>query len=155
MACLIVLSTHDSYHISSSNIPINIGPPPSRPPLFDSRQDLLSRFQLLSAYDRHVRPHIHSIAGGGRPSSPPSSPVESGPGPLASHPPLDKGKGKEVNTEYDLPASTPTPGVVGATDGGDGDDNENTEKGEKKAKNSYRHLIKGIPGEYGDILGSL
>lgn len=57
---------------------------------------------------------------------------------------VDKGKGREVP----LPSSgmsvgAPTPGV----DGGDGDDGEEEgPKSDKKQKNTYRHLIKGIPG---------
>ena len=46
---------------------------------------------------------------------------------------LDKGKGKEVDLD---------PG-----DGADGDDDNVTGgKGETKKKNTYKHLIKGIPG---------
>ncbi|KAF9267811.1 hypothetical protein L218DRAFT_893982 [Marasmius fiardii PR-910] len=47
----------------------------------------------------------------------------------------DKGKGKEM-------VATP------AADGQDQDDDEVTGKGEKKKKNSYRHLIKGVPGKH-------
>lgn len=58
---------------------------------------------------------------------------------------MDKGKAR------DLSAVTP-PAPAGAStpmagDGGDGDEaEEEGGKGDKKQKNSYRHLIKGIPG---------
>lgn len=39
--------------------------------------------------------------------------------------------------------------VTPGADGGDGDDgDEEGGKGDKKQKNTYRHLIKGIPGAY-------
>ena len=41
-----------------------------------------------------------------------------------------------------------TPGSSGVADGGDGDDDEATGKGEKKKKNTYKHLIKGVPGVF-------
>ncbi|KAL0568798.1 hypothetical protein V5O48_013181 [Marasmius crinis-equi] len=47
----------------------------------------------------------------------------------------DKGKGKET-------VATPL------GDGHDQDDDDAPEKGEKKKKNSYKHLIKGIPGKH-------
>ncbi|KAG7089528.1 hypothetical protein E1B28_011203 [Marasmius oreades] len=47
----------------------------------------------------------------------------------------DKGKGKET-------AATP------AGEAQDQDDDDVTGKGEKKKKNSYRHLIKGVPGKH-------
>ena len=40
-----------------------------------------------------------------------------------------------------------TPADVDLGDGGDGDDDDAAGgKGEKKKKNTYKHLIKGIPG---------
>lgn len=97
-------------------------PPPAhpQPPAYlASTQDLLARFQLLPAYDKYVRPYV--------------APVDNG----HDHPPTpggtDKGKGKEK--EF----ATATP-----DDGQDGDD----EDGGKKKKNSYKHLIKGIPGKH-------
>ncbi|ESK94679.1 hypothetical protein Moror_14315 [Moniliophthora roreri MCA 2997] len=48
---------------------------------------------------------------------------------------FDKGKGKEV-------VSTP------AADANDADDDEGGGKGEKKKKNTYKHLIKGVPGKH-------
>jgi hypothetical protein len=52
----------------------------------------------------------------------------------------NKGKGREQSMAMDIeaPANAPTPGGI---DGADEDG-----KGEKKRKNTYRHLIKGIPG---------
>ncbi|EMD33327.1 hypothetical protein CERSUDRAFT_67993 [Gelatoporia subvermispora B] len=101
------------------------GPPPSHPPYFTSTQDLLTRFQLTPAYDKYVRAYV--------------TPVGQQPQPGAT----DKGKGKEREPPLrDAPKSSPaaTPGAVAADDE-DG-------KGEKKAKNSYKHLIKGIPGKH-------
>ncbi|KAF7974770.1 hypothetical protein HWV62_11239 [Athelia sp. TMB] len=49
---------------------------------------------------------------------------------------IDKGKGKEK----ELATATPD-------DGQDGDD-EDGGKGDKKKKNSYKHLIKGVPGKH-------
>lgn len=74
---------------------------------------------LLPAYDKYVRPHVASVDGQDQPSSPGGA---------------DKGKGKEK----DFAMATPD-------DGQDGDD-EDGGKGDKKKKNSYKHLIKGIPG---------
>ena len=60
---------------------------------------------------------------------------------------LDKGKGKEKEAMViDGQAGMGVPqtggqGVVGSADDG-------TDKGEKKKKNSYKHLIKGIPGTF-------
>lgn len=121
-----------------------LGPSRRRPPL-DSTQDLITRFRLLPTYDKYVRPHIHaSDFSPAAPRTPVLSHVDSAPTPGA----LDKGKGREVQ------AQAFTPGPVGApsparADGGDGEDGEEeTGKGDKKQKNSYRHLIKGIPGSY-------
>ena len=51
------------------------------------------------------------------------------------------GRGKEAVTMVN------TPVYMDPGDGGDGDDDDVTGgKGEKKKKNTYRHLIKGIPG---------
>jgi hypothetical protein len=54
---------------------------------------------------------------------------------------MDKGKGREVVITSPLVAQTP------GADGQDVDDEEGGGKGEKKKKNSYKHLIKGVPGE--------
>jgi hypothetical protein len=90
---------------------------PQPPAYLTSTQDLLARFQLLPAYDKYVRPYV--------------APVDHG----HDHPPTpgatDKGKGKEK----EFAMATPD-------DGQDGDE----EDGGKKKKNSYKHLIKGVPG---------
>ncbi|KAH8981566.1 hypothetical protein EDB86DRAFT_3066613 [Lactarius hatsudake] len=85
---------------------------PRSPQLLDSTQDLISRFHLLSAYDKFVRPFIaqeHDPSTAHLPTTP------------AAAPSSDKGKGKEHDDE-----------------GRDG----------KKKKNTYRHLIKGVPGKH-------
>jgi hypothetical protein len=95
-----------------------------------STQDLVTRFNLLSAYDKYVRPF----------ATPTPIPDEA----RSVEPPtpggMDKGKGKQRETS--MPFAAPTP--AGLNDG-DGDDDEGG-KGDKRRKNNYRHLIKGIPG---------
>lgn len=61
--------------------------------------------------------------------------------------PGDKGKGKEVDPEMGgAGASMGSEGVPGA---GDGEDEDGARgKGEKKLKNTYKHLIKGLPGKH-------
>jgi hypothetical protein len=141
----------------------------------DSTQDLITRFQLLPIYDKYVRPHTHPSSPDHDPTktepqstfnasastpAPAQTPRTPGPGPAAgfsfgnvANAPtptsggVDKGKGKEVVT----PGSgmnAPTPGTAAAAvdDGDDGEEDAGTGKGEKKQKNSYRSLIKGIPG---------
>lgn len=99
-------------------------------PYFDSTQDLLSRFQLLSAYDKYVRPY--------------SLPVDAGDGNAGSSLSVgDKGKGKEKEV---IPRDVASPAAQTPGAGGDGDDEEHQGKGEKKWKTSYKHMIKGIPG---------
>lgn len=107
-------------------------PPTTHPPHLSSTQDLLARFSLLSAYDKYVRPFA-APAEIGLDQNGPASTL-----PSASGVP-EKGKGKEVMD---------TPGSSGIADGGDGDDDEATGKGEKKKKNTYKHLIKGVPGKH-------
>jgi hypothetical protein len=58
---------------------------------------------------------------------------------------LGKGKGKEVAHGNAVTMGN-TPADMDLGDGGDGDDDDATGKGEKKKKNTYKHLIKGIPG---------
>jgi hypothetical protein len=59
---------------------------------------------------------------------------------------LGKGKGKEV-VHGNAVTTGNTPVDMDLGDGGDGDDDDATGgKGEKKKKNTYKHLIKGIPG---------
>jgi len=54
---------------------------------------------------------------------------------------VDKGKGRERDS------AVATPAEADHADGGDADDDDVPgAKGEKKKKNTYRHLIKGIPG---------
>jgi len=110
--------------ISSDLPPLFLPPsaPPAPPVYLTSTQDLLARFHLLTAYNKYVTPHV-------TPS--PDSGVEFVPG--------DKGKGKERAS----PAAQ-TPGG----DGADADDEEGGTHGEKKKKNSYKHLIKGVPGKH-------
>lgn len=79
---------------------------------------MIGRFHLLPAYDKYVRPHVVTE----------DSPATPGA--------IDKGKGKEK----ELATATPN-------DDQDGDDDEGG-KGDKKKKNSYKHLIKGVPGAY-------
>lgn len=104
--------------------------PPRPNPHFRSTDDLLSRFHLLPAYDRYVRPY--------------SSPVSLLPSTSSFS--SDKGKGKE----RELPQKDPaTPAALPPQSQGpanDADDDDGVAKGEKKWKNNYRHLIKGIPG---------
>ncbi|KAA1467433.1 hypothetical protein DENSPDRAFT_244333 [Dentipellis sp. KUC8613] len=100
--------------------------PPQPTPLLASTQDLISRFHLLPAYDKFVRPLVTPAP------VTPSTPNPSTPAPYsATFPSLDKGKGKEREQ------GTPAP---------DGDDEDGRDG--KKKKNSYKHLIKGIPGRH-------
>ncbi|KLO15241.1 hypothetical protein SCHPADRAFT_871321 [Schizopora paradoxa] len=135
-----------------TDIPAVFLPPPGpsrKKALFESTQDLISRFELLPAYDKYVRPYIHQL--GSQPEALSNHTPADAPPPSAlrssSPSALDKGKGKEI------PVGTPrTPFIVttpAPADGGDGDDgDEEGAKGEKKKKNGYRHLIKGIPGKH-------
>lgn len=110
------------------------GPPLPRQHL-KSTQDLLARFHLHPAYDRYVRPN----------TSPGNDAQGTGVGAGQSGGPGDKGKGKEVDPEMGgAGASMGSEGVPGA---GDGEDEDGARgKGEKKLKNTYKHLIKGLPG---------
>ncbi|OCB90207.1 hypothetical protein A7U60_g2578 [Sanghuangporus baumii] len=138
---------------SQPKLPVVFLPPPGPPrrkgPV-DGTQDLISRFQLLHAYDKYVRPYVHTSGVGegssasansnGRFQSPSHAQSVSTPGVV------DKGKGREVPLPVSaISMGAPTPGA----DGGDGDDGEDEgTKGDKKQKNSYRHLIRGIPGKH-------
>jgi hypothetical protein len=115
-----------------SCIHFDSAPPKTHPAHLSSTQDLLARFSLISAYDKYVRP----FAAPGETGLDQNGPASVFPG--ASGVP-DKGKGKEI---------VGTPGSSGIADGGDGDDDEGTGKGEKKKKNTYKHLIKGVPGTF-------
>ena len=104
------------------------GYPPQRQ-FFNSTQDLLHTFKLSSTYDKYVRPY--SVAVETAPSATPSA--------------ADKGKGKEKEIPV-FNAATPAADTPGAGDDGEGDDTPG--KAGKKWKNSYKHLIKGIPGAF-------
>ncbi|TFK47744.1 hypothetical protein OE88DRAFT_1810855 [Heliocybe sulcata] len=125
-------------HAASSNAvagPSNLSdmisqylPPPGPPRSvhhLTSTQDLLARFRLLPAYDRHVRPF-----------SAMTPPVAPGSTAVSASTPTDKGKGKEK--EVNTPAAASTPG--GPADGDDDD--------EKKKRKNYKYLIQGIPGKH-------
>ncbi|KAI0297310.1 hypothetical protein B0F90DRAFT_922131 [Multifurca ochricompacta] len=100
--------------------------------MLESTQDLISRFHLLTAYDKFVRPFItqeldpHQL-------HPPTTPLV----PL----PTDKGKARERDPGTPTIASAATPGTHHDPDDDEGRDG-------KKKKNTYRHLIKGIPGKH-------
>ena len=115
---------------------LTIAPPPPRQRLA-STQDLLSRLQLLPAYDKYVRPLLGSLDGslsaidGAANTNTQSLGIS--PNPM-SH--IDKGKGREVPVHG---------GDVDMHDPNDGDEDDG--KGDKKKRNSYKHLIGGIPGK--------
>ncbi|KAN0138934.1 hypothetical protein V8E53_003322 [Lactarius tabidus] len=120
-----------------SSIPLNsdlflIPPASPRPPqLLESTQDLISRFHLLTAYDKFVRPFITQEHDPNT-AQPPTTPAV---------PPLsDKGKGKERDPG--------TPTIVSAATPGTHHDPDDDERDGKKKKNTYRHLIKGVPGKH-------
>jgi hypothetical protein len=98
--------------------------------LLQSTQDLISRFRLLTAYDKFVRPFIsqeHDPHTAHLPTTPTGAPL------------TDKGKGKERDPGTPTVASAATPGAHHDPDDDEGRDG-------KKKKNTYRHLIKGVPG---------
>jgi hypothetical protein len=129
---------------SLADNPNTPAPPPSKQHLA-STQDLLARFHLLPAYDRYVRPFTLP---GDDPAlqQQPNDPQTPAPGPsvLAPSPAtgsVDKGKGRERDS------AVATPAEADFADAGDADDDDAPgAKGEKKKKNTYKHLIKGIPG---------
>lgn len=117
-------------------------PPPPRQHLA-ATQDLLARFHLLPAYDRYVRPFVlpgddpalqqvpHQQQEGG-----------DGAGATITGTSLDKGKARAREG-----SGANVPSEADHADGGDADDDDAPgAKGEKKKKNSYKHLIKGVPG---------
>ncbi|KAK2460327.1 hypothetical protein APHAL10511_007716 [Amanita phalloides] len=137
-------------------------PPPGLPQpqtLLASTQDLISRFNLLPAYDKYVKQTIVPATNGA--SVPAVSDINMtdqsshlaqghSPSALGATPSVvggsDKGKGKEKDVVMDGQAGMGMPltggsGVAGGTDDG-------MDKGEKKRKNTYKHLIKGIPGKH-------
>ena len=115
-------------------------PPPPKQHLA-STQDLLSCFHLLPAYSKYVRPSLLPGADPSNDGAPPSTP-----GTSAMQGTFGKGKGKEVVHRNAVTMGN-TPADMDLGDGGDADDDDITGgKGEKKKKNTYKHLIKGIPG---------
>ncbi|KAJ3714222.1 hypothetical protein EV361DRAFT_909740 [Lentinula raphanica] len=120
-------------------------PGPSQLPAYiKSTQDLLGQFHLHDAYDKYVRPFIASSEDSAIPNDRNGSITSSSlpnAGQTGSLGISDKGKGKEVVP----PQMVQTP----AADGQDADDDDGPGgKGEKKKKNSYKHLIKGVPGKH-------
>lgn len=117
----------------SNEISLMIAPPPPRQHLA-STQDLLSRLQLLPAYDKYVRPSLDgslgAIDGAGNINA---QSLGTTPNPM-SH--FDKGKGREVPVHG---------GDVDMHDPNDAEEEDG--KGDKKKRNSYKHLIGGIPGK--------
>lgn len=115
--------------LSISPFPLLATPPPSLS--IESTQDLISRFHLLTAYDKFVRPFISQE------HDPHANHLPTTPAPAVA-PSADKGKGKERDPGTPTIASAATPGTH------DPDDDEGRDG--KKKKNTYRHLIRGIPG---------
>lgn len=121
-------------------LPIHLtGPPPITQHLA-STQDLLARFHLLPAYDKYVRPFATQYSDDGQ---------------IRSTPAPDKGKGKQVDSGI-TPLQQRTLGGSGPP-GADAPDAEDDDagggKGERKKKNTYKALIKGIPGPFIIFLG--
>ncbi|TFK20300.1 hypothetical protein FA15DRAFT_682613 [Coprinopsis marcescibilis] len=109
-----------------------VAAPPKSKLHLQSSQDLLARLNLHPAYDRYVRPAV--LPGD-----------EVGVGATGTPSPGDKGKGKEVDVDMsDVGGGGRPPHGLGE---GDDDDGPGGKK-EKKGKNSYRHLIKGMPGKH-------
>jgi len=118
---------------------------PSQTAYIKSTNDLLGQFHLHEAYNQYVMPFYATTGEAGGTgmgemgANGPASPTTPGPGAV------DKGKGREIP----VPGSTPAAHAqTPAADGQDGDDEEGGGKGEKKKKNSYKHLIKGVPGMF-------
>ncbi|KAJ3997406.1 hypothetical protein F5050DRAFT_1878619 [Lentinula boryana] len=142
------LTAHPSNtpHSNTNQFPQLFLPPPGPsqlPAYIKSTQDLLGQFHLHDAYDNYVRPFIASSEdfaipndkNGAIAASPPTT------GQNGSFGTLDKGKTKEVVLA--------TVAQTLAVDGQDGEDDDGPGgKGEKKKKNSYKHLIKGVPGKH-------
>jgi len=116
---------------SSPSLLPPLASPPS-PPLLGSTQDLISRFHLLTAYDKFVRPFVSQE------HDPQASHLPTTPAVASSS---DKGKGKERDPGTPTIASAATPGTHHDPDDDEGRDG-------KKKKNTYRHLIRGIPGAW-------
>jgi hypothetical protein len=118
-----------------------IAPPPPRQHLA-STQDLISRLQLITAYDKYVGPPQGSLdeslnakmSMDGMNTDTQTSGIT--PNPLSPH--VDKGKGREVPVRG---------GEVDMHDPNDGDEDDVGGKGEKRKRNNYKQLIRGIPGK--------
>ncbi|THV07382.1 hypothetical protein K435DRAFT_772710 [Dendrothele bispora CBS 962.96] len=122
---------------------------PSQTAYIKSTNDLLGQFCLYDAYDQYVTPFYSTTGEGGSGTGGAAGMGEMGDGPASPTTPgpggVDKGKGREIP----VPGSTPaTHAQTPAADGQDGDDDEGGGKGEKKKKNTYKHLIKGVPGKH-------
>ncbi|KIL67626.1 hypothetical protein M378DRAFT_268788 [Amanita muscaria Koide BX008] len=126
------------------------GPPPPQT-LLASTQDLLSRFKLLDAYDKYVKnvtPTDEPSSGLSRAMATDQHSTQGSIASVAGAVPngfgsVDKGKGKEVMV--DSPSGAGMPGKGGSSIATEADDDA---KAEKKKKNTYKHLIKGIPGKH-------
>lgn len=97
---------------------------------------------LLPAYDKYVRPPQASLDGPldvktGLDGGTNANTQSAGIAPNAMPPHIDKGKGREVPVND-----------VDMHDPNDVDDDDMGGKGEKKKRNSYKHLIRGIPGKH-------
>ncbi|KAK7463585.1 hypothetical protein VKT23_006931 [Stygiomarasmius scandens] len=144
-------SASNSYNNHSEgtgeSVPLFLRPAvkPSQTAYIKSTNDLLGQFHLHEAYNQYVTPFYATTGEAGGTgmgemgANGPASPTTPGPGAV------DKGKGREIP----VPGSTPAAHAqTPAADGQDGDDEEGGGKGEKKKKNSYKHLIKGVPGKH-------
>ena len=114
----------------------------------------------MSAYDRYVRPFVlpgddpltgadqnHPLSNGGGSGGIRSS-ADAGPQAGLGGTGVDKGKARDVSGGT---VGTPAGGLGADGDHGDLGDMDDEDggpgsKGEKKRKNSYKHLIKGVPG---------
>ncbi len=121
----------------------NTGQPPLQSQHLASTQDLLSRFHLLPAYDKYVRPFATQYSDDGQ---------------IRSTPAPDNNKGKAKQLDSTQPRTPAAP----ALDAPDHDDDDTAgggggggglagggggaKGGERKKKNTYKSLIKGIPG---------
>lgn len=125
-------------------------PPPRPPQLLRSDQDLLDAFGLHAAYDKYVRPHIKPLDQQDTPPHPQSA--------------LDKGKGRLLDSlGTGAGASGAGAGLGGrqvsmgpvagpsapikTEPGADGDEDGLGGK-KKKKEQSYRHLIRHLPGKH-------
>ncbi|CAA7267106.1 unnamed protein product [Cyclocybe aegerita] len=131
-------STHPT---PAPTFPLLFQPPPAPPPPrqhLHSTQDLLARFNLLPAYQKYVSSPLGILGESGL--------GDAHAGQTAATP--DKGKGRDMGTGLGG-APTPAAGDVDMVDAHDADDDDAAGgKGEKKRKNTYKHLIQGVPGRH-------